>query len=533
MIRPIVLFNHPKDVLAARAFKAALNLAIDTDQCEIWQRGEDETANDDLSAQIMEKLGTALAVIFVVSAHGTNDAALSGPENTLIWQRRETADHDFGRLVVRLPEAPERENFPPAIAGWVHVDATSLSDFSTVVARIVKMLTIPKRFQGLAIDEAAKVLPEGPGRGDVVEELEQTAEMISTGKPISFLLGPYASADGDDDLSCPSYIRRHLLELITDPALRRILVPPKDEPDAPDPVPMLWQDHLATICLLGGSSREKVVDVIQRSVREAAGGAKGTPRGLFRSIAALAAQLQPLGLLKTAATPGLTIISVCPGLRMERALVAAKCHFERATMRFETEKGIDLHHKVYRPDKDFAAIALNGGKLFMPEAMEPKTADQLDFIRLVKPFGSWDLEPGVPSGDLGQAYDALSQLKTRLDTLVSAAGSGPYVVLGGGLGTPPMQAVHALLLRDALERAERRPLLAIAAPESRSPDPLRQLEINRVKNISPRKLKILSSDPVAFVDALTVAFGGEAPSKTADPPPTPQQAQPSASAVAR
>jgi hypothetical protein len=530
-LRPIILFNHPKDKIQAMALRAALNLVIDTGACEIWHRGEDETAMADLPTQIQDGLKAAIAVIFVIGPEGTNDAALRGPEGSLIWERRATANRDFGRLVVRLPNAPERDKFPSGLEGWVHVDVTETTDFGPVAAEIMKKITIPTKFRELAVDEGAKLLPEGSERA-LVEQFELTAQLISSGKPITLMLGPYASADGEDDHSCPSYIRRELLGLISDPELRRILVPPKADPAAPDQAPILWQDHLATICLLGGSSREEVIDVISRSVREAAGDAKGPPRGLFKSIAALATLMKLRGMLKAKGVPGITIISVCPGLRVERALVAAKCEFERVTLLFGTDKGVDLHRYAYRPTLEHSKQAQSGGGLFMPDPAAAKTDDQLDFIRVVKPFGSWDLDPGVPSGDLGQAYDALGQLKSRLDALVSAAASGPYVVLGGGLGTPPIQAVHALLLRDALEQPERRPLLAIAPAKSISPDPLRQLETNRIKGVGgPRKLKILSSDPVRFVDALTVAFGGEPPARVNEmPAPPPQPVAPASAA---
>lgn len=521
-IRPIVLLNHPKDVIHAKALKAALSKVIDDNQYEVWQRGEDETALSDVPTQFQDKLEIAAAVIFLVGPEGTNEAAAAGPARTMIWERLEASKRDFGRLVVRLPNAPERDTYPSIIKSWVWIDAPDAPEFGTVVASITTKLSITTRFRALAIDEGLRLLPDGPDRDDLVDQFRQTAQLVGDGKPITLMLGPYASADGEDDHSCPSYIRRRLMGLITDPQLRKILVPPKETADMPDGPPMLWQDHLATICLLGGSSREDVIKTIARSVREAAGDAKGSPHGLFKSIAAFASQIQKRG-KRSVGLPGITIISVCPGLRVERALIAAKCDFERVTLLFGTDKGVDLHRKAYRPDGELSQRAQSGEEVnFMPPPTEPNTADQLDFIRIVKPFGSRDLNPGVPSGDLGQAYDALGQLKARLDRLVSAVGSGPYIVLGGGLGTPPLQAVHALLLREALEQAELRPLLAIAPAKSISPDPLRQLETDRVKSVGgAAKLQILSSDPGSFIDALTVAFGGAPLSQSpqAGPPP--------------
>jgi hypothetical protein len=470
--------------------------------------------------QIENKIGVALAVVVVIGSEG--DGGITSPAMSLIWNRIETtkARQDFGSLVVRLPDAAEPISF---LSTWATIKAAAPMDFRALAEGVAQKLQIPTRFSAaLQIDEAVKRLPQGSDRNSLVDQFRQTAQLVSDGKPITLMLGPYASADGGDDHSCPSYTRQRLMDLITDPQLRKILLPPKDNDDTPDQPPMLWQDHLATICLLSGSSREDVIEVIAQSVRDADGDARGKPGSLFQSIAALAVQIEGRGSKKSVGVPGITIISVCPGLRMERALVAAGRVFDRVTLLFGTDKGLDLHRAAYQPGAEHIQRAREGEEFFMPDPSASKTADQPDFIRLVKPFGSWDLEPGVPSGDLGQAYDALSQLKARLDRLVSAAGSGPYIVLGGGLGTPPVQAVHALLLRDALEQPERRPLLAIAPATTSSRDPLRKLETARIKNVGwPKKLKILSSEPVTFIDALTVAFGGEPPLRASEAMPSP------------
>jgi hypothetical protein len=510
-VETIVLFSDAKSTQQAGCVGAELRQILDLKQYQVWHRGVDESAYGDVPTQIQNRIGSALAVVVVIGSEG--DGGITGPAMSLIWKRIEDARGrtNFGNLVVRLPDAAEPTSF---LSTWTTIKAPSPLDFRVLAEGVAQKLQIPTRFSAaLQIDEAVNRLPQGPDRTTVVDQFRQTAQLVSDGKPITLMLGPYASADGEDDHSCPSYTRQRLMELITDPQLRKILLPENEDP----PIPMLWQDHLATICLLSGSSRDEVIEVIAQSVREAAGGATGKPGSLFKSIAAFATQIQGRGAKNmSVGVPRLTIISVCPGLRMERALIAAGCAFDRVSLMSGTDKGPDLHRAAYYPNEEHIQRAASGAELFMPDRSDPKPADQPDFIRIIKPFGSWDLEPGVPSGDLGQAYDALSQLKAKFDRLVSAAGSGAYIVLGGGLGTPPVQAVHALLLRDLLEQPERRPLLALASATTSSRDPLRKLETTRIKNVGwPKRLKILSSEPIRFIDALTVAFGGQPPALAA------------------
>jgi hypothetical protein len=137
-------------------------------------------------------------------------------------------------------------------------------------------------------------------------------------------------------------------------------------------------------------------------------------------------------------------------------------------------------------------------------------------VRLIKLFGSRDLDGGVFSGDFAQIYILLGQLRSLLENFMAPTGVGPYVALGGGFGTPPVLAAHAVLLRSALEKPERRPRLAIVPESSASLDPLRHAEIGRllrltnVQNSGLDRLQILPGDPRRFLDALTVALGGTA-----------------------
>ena len=98
---------------------------------------------------------------------------------------------------------------------------------------------------------------------------------------------------------------------------------------------------------------------------------------------------------------------------------------------------------------------------------------------------------------------------------MAPTGVGPYLALGGGFGTPPVQATHAVVLRNALEKPERRPRLVIVPELSASPDPLRQAEVGRlirltsVQNTGLDRMQLVAGDPRCFLDALTVALGGK------------------------
>lgn len=151
----------------------------------------------------------------------------------------------------------------------------------------------------------------------------------------------------------------------------------------------------------------------------------------------------------------------------------------------------------------------------MPGKQACRPADEVAHTRLVKLFGSRDLDRSIPS-DFSQTYELLGQLRQILEGFVDAARDGPYIVLGGGLGTPPIQAAHAVLMRHPLETRDSRPRLAIVPSRSASPDPLRQAEsldgvgrIARLPHSGLDRLTLLQGDPLCFLEALLVAFGGE------------------------
>jgi hypothetical protein len=247
----------------------------------------------------------------------------------------------------------------------------------------------------------------------------------------------------------------------------------------------------------------------------------GPPLGVFQSIGAFAGQLARTELPRFAGLPAVTVLTVCPGLRAERALIAEGVAFERAAVMLDRGSRPQLHRQTYRPSETHIDRASRGLRSFMPDGKDPGLAHEVELVRLVKLFGSRDLDGGVLSGDFGQIYRLLDQLRLLLEDHVAAAGIGPYLLLGGGLGTPPVQAAHAVLLRNALEKPERRPRLVIVPELSASPDPLRQAEVGRlmrltsVQNTGLDRMQLVAGDPRCFLDALTVALGGDVPGRAA------------------
>src|SRR5260370_41633692 len=94
--------------------------------------------------------------------------------------------------------------------------------------------------------------------------------------------------------------------------------------------PLLWQDHLATLCLLSGCTREEIAATVDQILGAINGDDNGPPLGVFRSIGAFAGQLAHTELPRLfAGLPAATILTVCPGMRAERVLVAEGVTFER------------------------------------------------------------------------------------------------------------------------------------------------------------------------------------------------------------
>src|SRR5260370_7111822 len=116
--------------------------------------------------------------------------------------------------------------------------------------------------------------------------------------------------------------------------------------------PLLWQDHLATLCLLSGCTREEIAATVDQILGAINGDDNGPPLGVFRSIGAFAGQLAHTELPRLfAGLPAVTILTVCPGMRAERALIAEGVTFERAAVMLDRGSRPKLHRPAYRPSQ--------------------------------------------------------------------------------------------------------------------------------------------------------------------------------------
>jgi hypothetical protein len=514
-MQSIALLSHGDDSRLAKALAAELRSLIDITKYQVWQKDGGTTAFDDRLAQVEKAISDAWAVLVLVGAHGV-DADFENLAKGAIQQRIVDEGTGVGRLVVTLPGSPE---LPTALKPWVRVEMIDPLSTRTTAQKVLELLRIRSRWSDqLNMVSATSLIPDGPDKSAMVKNLGDVARLLADGKPLTLMISPYASVEGSDDGSCPSRVRQRLLEMITDDSLRGMLAPLEAAARVNALPPLLWQDHLATLCLLSGRTREEVSRAIEEAISEAEGDETGKAHGQFSAIGRFVATLKASNLPRSAGLPAVTLLTVCPGLRAERALIANACAFERAALMFGRSARPELHRMTYRPTPLQIARALGGEVAYMPDGEPCAAADDVEFVRLVKLFGSRDLDRGVPSGDLGQAYDLMAQLRQLLEDFVAAAGSGPYLVLGGGLGTPPVQAAHAVLLRTALEKPQRRPRLAIVPNCSASPDPLRRAEesgrLNRMIAVADSgldRLQIVTGDPILFLEALGVAFGANPP----------------------
>lgn len=515
-MKKIVLLCHEHDMKVATQLVAALRRLVDLNEYEVV-RGEQANAFGDRLGQVSETICSAWAVLLVLGTQGF-DAEFVNVFRADVQQQMAERGDEFGRLLIRLPHHAE---VPTSMRPWVWIDADDWNSgpggFKSTPGRIVEKLAIkPVWSDGLEID-AGKRLLDSPHPSPLERQFVEVAEMLADGKPLTLMLSPYASVEGMSAGVCPSRVRDELVAAMQDDELR-------DMVKLRSP-PLLWQDHLATLCLLSGCKREEVSSAIEQAVGMIDGDESGQPSGQFDSVAAFVEQLMACSLSnRCVGVPTVTIISVCPGLRMERALIARQCAFERVTLTLGANFRPQLDHHHYRPEEAHRRRAASGDRRpFMPDGHEPAAADDVAFVRLVKVFGSRDLDRGVPSGDLAQSFDLIGQLPQLLQRFVGAVSSGPYVVLGGGLGTPQLQAAHSVLLRAALESGVRRPRLAIVPASTNSPDLLRKAETQQrlthmtsIPNSGFDRLSVVTGDPVLFLDALTVAFGGSPRSTTAE-----------------
>jgi len=507
-MKTIVLLYHSSDNKAAKALRASLGRMLDSNQFHVWTR-DSRTAYDDAFAQLEDAIQEAFAVLVFVGPQGV-DEELQNLAKGPIQQRILEDGRRVGRLRLHLVEDDEP---PQWLKPWVPIVA---ADQRVMAETVLEKLKIkPQWSEGLALDKAAEGFEESKRR-EMRRHLAEVAHGLADGKPLTLLIGPYAAVEGPDDGSCPSRVRQALIDFIDDDGLKNALAPLHMAAEAGAIPPLLWQDYLATLCILSGRTRDQIADVIGDAVGEAPGDARGKPQGLFKAIANFVMQIRNFDLPRNANYPAVTILTVCPGLRMERALIARGIGFERVTLLFSGAMRPEVNCMTYDPSPQKRYGAAAGEEFFMPEGVPRAQADGIEFVRLVKLAGSRDLFKGITGGDLGQNYDLMGELRPHLQDFVAAAGAGPYLVLGGGLSTPPMQAAHAVLLRGALEKIAPRPCLAVVPPSNRSPDLLRKIEdgrttrLTQVTNSGFDRLKIVSVEPVKFIEALSVAFGSEA-----------------------
>jgi hypothetical protein len=404
---------------------------------------------------------------------------------------------------------PGRREPADLFPGWKSIATPEPLNYEAVAEDLVEALQLEACW---TIEVAIKTAITQFGEAGVPQKkFSEVARSLTEGKPLTLLLGPYAVPDPE---SCPSRVRQALLSLLRDQPLYKSMV----EPGASlknDFVPALWTDHLATLCLLADCDREKIATTISDVVSGHDGDAEGKPAPLFREIADFVQQLRRYGPPRSPALPAVTILTVCPGLRMERALVSRGCAFERVTMLFGVDGWQQVDHKIYRPDKGYMQKAAAGDPDYMPPPQDRQPGDdqQVQFVRLVKLGGSRDLADSLAI-DFGQGYRMMAEAQTKLAPFVAAAGMGPYLALGAGLATPPLQAAHALLLRTALQNAISRPQLALIGNTTNLPDPLWQAELGRLATLTQtpqsgfERMEVVDGAPEVFLQALSVAFAG-------------------------
>jgi hypothetical protein len=497
-MKQIVLLHHSEDKVPAKAILAAMRRMIDSEY-QLWSQ-DNLTAFGNAPTQLQEAIEQAWSILVLVGPSGV-DAEFENLAKGQVMQNIVEAGRNFGRLRIDLPG---RADPPKALSSWTKVHVEPPIDYDAAATEILTKLNLrPQWTRRLAIDEAKMFLEREDSA--LLKHVIEIARNLADGKPLTLFLGPYA-----DDTDCPSRIRAALSRLIDDDALRDSLGQLWTAGNLP---PLLWQDHLATLCLLSNKTRDDIAGAIANAVSQLPGDVIGPPAKLHRQVADFAAQLHDFGPRHNPGLPTLTIITVCPSLRMERALISRNQAFERATMLFGRDGWRDVDRSIYVPTPGKVERAEGEtDEGFMPERADAKPGED-QFLRLVKLGGSRDLDGSI-AADLGHGYRMMSELATRLESMVSGAGKGPYVVLGGGLATPPLQVAHAVLLRTALETREQRPRLVLMPSSIVCQDPLQQAETGRASRLTKLqdsgfdRLQVVQGDPETFLKALFVAFGG-------------------------
>ena len=498
-MRQIVLLHHAADSKDAKAIWAHLSKMLDRSAYSLWTPSS-YTAFGAKQEQLHRAVATAWVVLVMVGTHGIDEEFENLTAGAIHAQVAELG-RAFGRLRIDLPG---QTAVPSVLRSWVPVTVEEPVDYEKVAQAITAKLGVePQWTSELAVDDAKATLPS-----EMRRSFTEVASTLAARKPLTVLIGPYAPVEENDDGSCPSRIRSRLRDMIDEGMLKAALGGTEDG------APLMWQDHLATLCLLSDHDARDITRSIEDVIREAPGDEIGPPGEFHAALADFALRLQDFQYGKFADTglPAITLISFCPGLRIERSLVARSLSFERAALQQDEGGALRLVHQAYTPTPAQAQAALSLSEFhFMPSPRD--VGERCGAIRLIKLAGSRDLDDSIAT-HLAQSYLMLSALLPKFERLVGAVAAGPYVALGGGLTTPPLQGAHSILLRQLLDRGERRPRLAIVPDVTASPDPLRRAESEHLERLARapgsgfNRIELVRGSPLSFLKAISIALKG-------------------------
>lgn len=500
-LKNVLILCRSEDDATARRLAAQIRAQIAPDKYKV----ESIPASRGSETKIASGIAASYAVIVMTGQVGLDnefDEIANGCIRASTMKRS-----DLSHVVVKGAESP----VPSALQDWPVLEVDLSSRFAHSARRLLELIEIePAWASTIRLDAGMNYLTERQSSELMKRRVREVAEALSTGKPLTIALSPYAGVESDPNGYCPSNVRARLLELIQDDELLRIPGLHPEDGAGGHTRPTLWQEQLATLCLLSGRSRDEIAQVVEDAIAGAPGDSAGPPTQLFQSIAQLARTLETAGLCRIEGLPAITVLGMCPGMRVERAFVAEGCSFERVSLYLDSSARPALHRCVYRPGEIQRRRAAFGDSstLYLPEAKVLSEGAAVESVRLVKVFGSRDLGRGAPCGHFSECYDLLGHLSWLMAEFVQSVGRGPYLLLGGGLASPLVQAIHATLLRAEIEKAEMRPRLSIVPEHSWSPDPLRKVEegrldqVRRIENSGIDKLQVIGGEPADFVDAL-------------------------------
>lgn len=497
------LFHHPAEKGEAGRLRAALRAAIQP-RPDVWTPASID-AFDDRFAQQARAIEEANAVLLLIGPAGLDDEFLNLTK-TQVWSAIAARGRGVGRAVVRFGPAPAA--LPNELRGWPQVEAgQTFNEAADLLGRMMRLGL--KGAAELRLADAKALLKE-VGDHDLMPLTEKLARFVTSGKQLTLFMGPYCHIVDADDLSCPGRVRIALTSLIEDEELHPWLLPRPTEADLP---PLIWQDHLATLCL-GPGGEQSIEDRIDQTLKMIPGDESGPPQAFCVEMATLAANLLAYhaSTQRSEGAPALTIISLSPSLCLERALVAAEVSFDRIVPSLPRGEPRSIVHELFVPTPEQAASARDGENdtLFMPNAGEKRA--NWSGVRLIKLGGSRDIV-GMPS-DVPRAAQTLAMGNELADSLAGIS-TGAYVALGGGLLTPTAQAVHAALLRPHISITQNLPRFAVLPPVGGSRDPFAGAEarrlagVDRIPGSGYERLSIARGKSLSLIRALAASLAPE------------------------